>query len=66
MQPYGTAGGVRLDVAEYNDEGKICAIYDLKTGSAGLTDARIQQIRDAVKEVAIPDVPIIEIHPNRP
>jgi len=58
---YGTPGGVRLDVVEYNTDGSIKAIYDLKTGKAGLTQSRITQIQDAVHA----DVPVIEIRPNK-
>jgi len=43
LVPYGTKGGVRLDVVEYNVDGTIKAVYDLKTGKAGLTTSRIQE-----------------------
>lgn len=43
---YGTKGGVRLDVVEYNSDGTIKAVYDLKTGKAGLTDSRIKNIQN--------------------
>jgi RHS repeat-associated protein len=42
---YGTKGGVRLDVVEYNFDGTIKAVYDLKTGKAGLTSNRVQDIQ---------------------
>jgi len=42
--PYGTRGGVRLDVV-VGSPGAPIAVYDLKTGSATLTAARIAQIR---------------------
>jgi len=38
------SGEVRLDVAVYDRNGNITAVYDLKTGVAGLTPARITQI----------------------
>jgi hypothetical protein len=41
----GTPGSVRLDVVEFGPDGQINAVYDLKTGSATLTLARIQQIQ---------------------
>ena len=49
---------------EYDSNGLISAIYDLKTGSASLTPARIAQIRNEVGSLAIPNVPVIEIHPK--
>jgi len=56
--PRGTPGSVRLDVVE----GPLTApmtIYDLKTGSATLTPARIQQIQQHIPGGA--NVPVIEI-----
>lgn len=44
---YGTKGGVRVDVIEYNANGTV-TVYDLKTGSATLTQSRITQIQIAV------------------
>jgi RHS repeat-associated protein len=58
--PYGTKGGVRLDVVEYNPNGTIKAVYDLKTGKAGLTNSRIQQIQNNLPNNA----PILEIRPK--
>jgi hypothetical protein len=46
--PYGTAGSVRIDVGQYGANGQIQSVFDLKTGSATLTPARIQQIQQAV------------------
>lgn len=43
--PYGTAGSVRLDAVEFDVNGKILQIFDLKTGGATLTPQRIQQIQ---------------------
>jgi len=58
--PYGTKGGVRLDVVEYNSNGTIKAVYDLKTGKAGLTNSRIQQIQNHLPNNA----PVYEIRPQ--
>lgn len=46
--PYGTPGSIRIDVGQYDANGQIQAVFDLKTGSATLTPARIQQIQQAV------------------
>lgn len=58
---FGTKGSVRVDVIEYNPDGTVKAIYDLKTGSAKLTPERIKQIREAVG--VSENVPVIEIRP---
>ncbi len=60
----GTAGSVRLDVVEYDKKGTIINVYDLKTGTATLTSSRIDQIREAIGELAISNVPVMEIHPH--
>jgi|GEM_PF-2643549 len=57
---YGTKGGVRLDVVEYNANGTIKAVYDLKTGKAGLTNSRIQEIQNNLPNNA----PVYEIRPK--
>lgn len=57
---YGTKGGVRLDAVEYNLDGTIKAVYDLKTGKAGLTQTRIDQIRSSIGS----KVPVLEIRPK--
>ena len=57
---YGTKGGVRLDVVEYNVDGTIKAVYDLKTGKAGLTTSRIQEILNHLPNNA----PVYEIRPK--
>lgn len=54
---YGTRGSVRLDVAVYNPDGSIKAIYDLKTGGASLSASRIRQIQQAVGR----NVPVIQL-----
>jgi len=58
----GAEGSVRLDVVKYDANGKISAIYDLKTGDAKMTAARIAQIRANLPEVS-KDVPIIVVKP---
>lgn len=55
--PRGTAGSVRLDVVEYNVDGTIKQVFDLKTGSASLTQQRIQQIQVNLPNLA----PVSEI-----
>jgi hypothetical protein len=60
LVPYGTKGGVRLDVVEYNVDGTIKAVYDLKTGKAGLTTSRIQEILNHLTNNA----PVYEIRPK--
>jgi RHS repeat-associated protein len=56
--PRGTPGSVRLDVVEGPLTGPT-AVYDLKTGSATLTPARIQQIQRHIPGGG--NVPVIEI-----
>lgn len=41
--PYGTKGSVRLDAVLYS-KNKIVGVWDLKTGNAGLSQRRINQI----------------------
>jgi len=57
--PYGTPGSVRIDVGQYGANGQIQEVFDLKTGSATLTPARIQQIQQAVGS----QVPVTIIRP---
>lgn len=59
---YGTPGSVRLDVAEYGADGYIKAVYDLKTGSSSLTEARISQIRSQLPGGGA-GVPVQEVRP---
>ncbi len=59
--PYGTKGSVRLDVVE-GGETSPTAIYDLKTGSASLTQARIQQIKSHLP-AGYQYVPVSEVRP---
>ncbi|HTD06251.1 RHS repeat-associated core domain-containing protein [Undibacterium sp.] len=58
--PYGTKGSVRLDVVNGPVNAPI-SVYDLKTGSAALTPARIQQIQSNIPGGS--SVPVIEIRP---
>jgi hypothetical protein len=59
--PYATPGSVRLDVVE-GDLLAPTAIYDLKTGSATLTAARIAQIRSNLPP-GYQSIPVLEIRP---
>lgn len=59
---YGTENSIRLDVVEFRN-GKITAIYDLKTSGATLTNSRIKEIRNALGKLIDDNVPIIEIKP---
>jgi hypothetical protein len=56
---YGSPDSIRTDVVLRNVEGKIIAIYDVKTGESGLTPARADQLR--AKTRAPSDTPVIEI-----
>ena len=58
--PYGTSGSVRLDVVEGPLDAPTAA-YDLKTGSAALTPARITQIQGELPGGS--NVPVREIRP---
>jgi RHS repeat-associated protein len=57
---WGTPGSVRLDVVE-GPVTQPTAVYDLKTGSAQLTAARIQQIQSHIPGGA--SVPVIMVRP---
>jgi hypothetical protein len=57
---WGTPGSVRLDVVE-GPLTQPTAVYDLKTGSAQLTAARIQQIQSHIPGGA--SVPVIMVRP---
>ena len=57
---YGEPGSIRTDVVRRNEVGDIMAIYDVKTGNAGLTSARVREIREKTGTTA--SVPIIELH----
>lgn len=58
--PYGTKGSVRLDVVN-GPVNAPAAVYDLKTGSATLTPARIRQIQSHIPGGS--SVPVTEIRP---
>jgi hypothetical protein len=57
---YGEPGSIRTDVVLRNDSKEIIAIYDVKTGGAKLTSARVRELRD--KTGVGPNVPVIELH----
>ncbi|MGV3635314.1 MAG: hypothetical protein ACO1NY_13270 [Pseudorhodoplanes sp.] len=57
---YGRLGSIRTDVVLRNQAGEIIAIYDVKTGGALLTAARVRELR--AKTGVGPSVPIIELH----
>lgn len=59
--PYGTPGSVRLD-AVVGSPSAPTAIYDLKTGSATLTTARIAQIQSQLP-AGFQNVPVVELRP---
>lgn len=56
----GTLGSIRTDVLLRNDIGDIIAIYDVKTGRAGLSPGRVREIRRHTGVLS--NVPIIELH----
>lgn len=56
---YGSSDSIRTDVILRNDENEIVAIYDVKTGESGLTQARADQLR--AKTGAPSDTPVIEL-----
>lgn len=55
-----TKGSIRFDVVEYDAKGNVVAAYDLKTGSASLTEERIAEMRKHIGS----DIPIFEIKPE--
>lgn len=57
---YGEPDSIRTDVTLRNDIGDPIAIYDVKTGGASLTPARVRELRDQTGASA--SVPIIEMH----
>jgi hypothetical protein len=60
---YGSLGSIRTDVTLRNDIGDPIAIYDVKTGDAALTPARVKELRDNVG--AGSSIPVIELHIRR-
>ena len=60
---YGEDGTIRVDVYMRDETGKVIAIWDVKTGGAILTGARVGQLR---AEAGVgTDVPVIELHVTR-
>lgn len=60
--PRGTEGSVRLDVVQGASRMEPSAIFDLKTGSAKLTPARIAEIRSHLPP-GFRNIPIQEVRP---
>jgi hypothetical protein len=60
---YGQDGSIRTDVVLRNEEGRIIAIYDLKTGEAIIRPSRAGELRAMTH--AGSDVPVIELHSVR-
>jgi hypothetical protein len=60
---YGEDGTIRVDVYMRDETGKVIAIWDVKTGGAILTGARVRQLRAEVRVGT--DVPVIELHETR-
>jgi len=60
---YGSNGSIRTDIVLRDDNDKIIAVWDVKTGNAELTDARKQEVRDELK--LSPNVPIMMLHISR-
>ena len=58
-QSYGSPDSIRTDVVLRDDYGDILAIFDVKTGASGLTEARAAQLR--TKAGAAPNTPVVEI-----
>ncbi len=61
--PTGTKGSVRVDVV-FGPQGQPQAIFDLKTGNAKLTPARIEQIRSNLPE-GFNQIPVREVRPDQ-
>jgi|GEM_PF-5713479 len=60
---YGEDGTVRVDVYMRDGAGKIIAIWDVKTGGAVLTGARVKELRAQAGVGS--EVPVIELHVTR-
>lgn len=60
---YGAKGSVRTDVVLRNEEGKVIAIYDVKTGDARIEPSRAAQLRGKVGVGE--SVPVIEMSVER-
>jgi hypothetical protein len=55
---YGISGSKRTDIYLKDEFGRPIAVYDLKTGNAHLTAARVREIQ---KAVGIDDIPVFEL-----
>jgi hypothetical protein len=60
---YGSEGSIRTDIVLRNEAGQIIAIYDVKTGRRGISEARAAELR--AKTGTGPEVPIIELNVRR-
>jgi hypothetical protein len=58
LKDYGMAGTIRTDVYLKDRSGRPIAIYDVKTGNAKLSPARVKELRDAVD---VPNIPVFEL-----
>jgi hypothetical protein len=57
---FGTKGSIRVDGILYDKRGNPIAIYDLKTGNATLSNARIKRLKKALPK-DLKELPIIQI-----
>jgi hypothetical protein len=60
---YGSPDSIRTDVVLHDESDKIIAIYDVKTGKAGLTSARVNEL--LAKTRAAPGTAVIELRFGR-
>jgi hypothetical protein len=60
---YGSPDSIRTDVVLHDESDEIIAIYDVKTGKAGLTSARVNEL--LAKTRAAPDTAVIELRFGR-
>jgi hypothetical protein len=58
LKDYGIAGTIRTDVYLKDRSGRPIAIYDVKTGNAKLSPARVEELREAV---GVPNIPVFEL-----
>ena len=65
--PYGTKGSVRVDALERTSEKAVC-FYDIKTGDAELTPARIAEIFKNVRSIYrdATTIVITQVRPKAP
>jgi hypothetical protein len=57
---YGSKDSIRTDVVLRNEAGDVIAIYDVKTGDADLSPARVNKL--LAKTRAAPGTPVIQMH----